>query len=140
MAPLVAPLAIFVAVSVVATRPPSWFEGGFPADAVPAIQHELRDPAVRVLADDRHADWLLWQLPQLRGRVAYDIRFELFSPSQFRELIAYRSRAGSDWQAAGRGYALVVVDPREVPAATLRQYGRPLYRNDDVVVLRNRTA
>jgi hypothetical protein len=140
LAPLVAPLAIVVAVAVVATRPAAWFERAFPADAVPALRHELRDPGVRVIADDRHADWLLWQLPELRGRLAYDVRFELFSPGQFRELIAYRGRAGTDWQAAGRGYALVVLDPTEVPPAALRQYGRPLYRSDDLVVLRNRSA
>jgi hypothetical protein len=140
VAQLVAPVAIIVAASVVVTRPSSWFERSFPAGAVPVLQHELRDPKVRVLADDRHADWLLWQLPQLRGRLAYDVRFELFSPRQFRELIAYRGRAGTDWQAAGRGYAIVVLDPSEVPAASLRQYGQTLYRSDDVVVLRNRAA
>jgi hypothetical protein len=140
VAPLVAPVAIVVAVSVVATRPSSWFERAFPADAVPTVRHELRDPEVRVIADDRHADWLLWELPQLRGRLAYDVRFELFSPGQFRELIAYRSRAGTDWRAAGRGYALVVLDPSEVPATAVRQYGQPLYRSDVVVVLRNRSA
>jgi hypothetical protein len=140
VAPLVAPVAIVVAASVVATRPSAWFERSFPAGAVPVLQHELRDPKVRVLADDRHADWLLWQLPQLRGRLAYDVRFELFAPGQFRKLIAYRSRAGTDWQAAGRGSAIVVLDPSEVPAAALWQYGQTLYRSDDVVVLRNRTA
>jgi hypothetical protein len=140
VAPLIAPVAIVVAALVVVTRPSSWFERSFPAGAVPVLQHELRDPRVRVLADDRHADWLLWQLPQLRGRLAYDVRFELFAPRQFRKLIAYRSRAGTDWQAAGRGYAIVVLDPSEVPAAALRQYGRTLYRSGDVVVLRNRSA
>jgi hypothetical protein len=140
VAPLLAPVAIVVAASVVVTRPASWFEQSFPTGAVPVLQHELRDPQVRVLADDRHADWLLWQLPQLHGRLAYDVRFELFSPRQFRELIAYRSRTGTGWQGAGRGYALVVLDPSEVPAAALRRYGQTLYRSDDVVVLRNRTA
>jgi hypothetical protein len=41
-----------------------------------------------VFADDRHADWLLWAQPSLRGRIAYDIRFELLTPQQFRTLRA----------------------------------------------------
>ena len=29
-------------------------------------------------ATDGTADWLLWRIPDLRGRIAYDVRFELY--------------------------------------------------------------
>jgi hypothetical protein len=66
--------------------------------------------SVRVFADDRYADWLLWAEPETRGRVAYDIRFELFDRSKFLRLSAYRNRIGDDWRRAARGYDVVLSD------------------------------
>jgi hypothetical protein len=63
-----------------------------------------------VLSDDRYADWLLWEHPQLVGRVAYDVRFELFSDDEFRKLFAYRNQVGDNWRRAGNGYAVVALD------------------------------
>ncbi len=40
-----------------------------------------RRPATRtsaLWATDGTADWLLWRIPDLRGRIAYDVRFELY--------------------------------------------------------------
>ena len=40
-----------------------------------------RRPAIRtsrLWATDGTADWLLWRIPDLRGRIAYDVRFELY--------------------------------------------------------------
>jgi hypothetical protein len=42
-----------------------------------------------VLADDVHSDWLLWKEPQLEGRLAYDVRFELLEPGQLAKLSAF---------------------------------------------------
>ncbi len=46
--------------------------------------------------------WLLWKVPALRGRVAYDIRFELLTDAQWQAVRAFRSsRPG--WQARFEG-------------------------------------
>lgn len=38
---------------------------------------------MKILADVRYADWLIWEDPRLfSGRVAYDTSFELLSTSQ----------------------------------------------------------
>ena len=104
-------LAVVLVVAVVtAARPESWYVREWPSRAEPAIATATRDPATLVLSDDRYADWLLWEHPKLVGRVAYDVRFELFSDEQFRRLFAYRNQVGDDWRRAGAGYAVVALD------------------------------
>jgi hypothetical protein len=60
-----------------------------------------------VLADDQHADWLLWQRPDLQGRVAYDVRFELFDTRQLARLVALRNGYAPLWKRCGGGFAVV---------------------------------
>jgi hypothetical protein len=92
-----------------------------------------------VFADDRFADWLLWTQPQLRGRVAYDVRFELFKPKQLKALAYYRNRIGDRWRAAASGHALDVFDPalqRDVEAGLLAGHRfHAVVRTRQIVVL-----
>jgi hypothetical protein len=137
--------AVGVAVIIVfagfaATRPAAWFEKAWPTQGVAAISRELATPNTRVIADDRHADWLLWQLPQLRGRLANDVRFELYSTKQLKALIAYQARSEANWRAAGAGYAVSVLDAQSVSPSQARAYGRLLYSSAGMIVVRNRSA
>ncbi len=60
-----------------------WFESGYDAQALDRTAALAeRDPRVRVYADGRFADWLLWHHPALAGRIAYDSRLELLSTRQ----------------------------------------------------------
>jgi hypothetical protein len=105
-------VAVAGAVVWAAVRPATDYETRFPAGLLGVV----RDRAAagdRVFANEATSDWLLWELPLLRGRVAYDVRFELDSPAQIRRLTAWRDlRPG--WRAATTGYALVVDDPKHV--------------------------
>ncbi|MGH2881709.1 MAG: hypothetical protein ACRDPA_03230, partial [Solirubrobacteraceae bacterium] len=57
----------------------------YPGAALAAVRGELAaHPGWRVYGDDYLADWLLWELPALRGSVATDARFELLSARQLR--------------------------------------------------------
>ena len=97
-----------------ASRPDGWYVREWPeaqSDRIAAAAGRTRS----VFADDRYADWLLWTEPQLRGRVAYDVRFELFSPKQLELLVGYRNRTGATWRAAASRYALDVFDPTLQP-------------------------
>ena len=137
--------AIGVAVIVVfagfaATRPAAWFEKAWPAQGVAAVSRELATPDTRVIADERHADWLLWQLPQLRGRLATDIRFELYSSKQLKALIAYQARSEGNWRAAGKGYAVTVLNAQSVTPSQARAYGRVLSAGSDMIVVRSAPA
>lgn len=103
------------------------------------------DPSLRVFADERFADWLLWRDPGLAGRVAYDASFELLSADQLSSIFMFKNEVGPAWDTAARGYRLLVLNPSS-PAATIdasqRARGsRILYRAQRVtVILRGRAA
>jgi hypothetical protein len=113
------PAAIAVAATVIGiaafavVRPIAWFTSEWPTAAATRIAALADRTDARVMADDRYADWLLWTEPQLRGRIAYDVRFELFNRSQIYKLAYYRNRIGDDWRAATTGYPIIVFDPAE---------------------------
>jgi len=71
------------AVAVLA-RPDSWFTSSYSTKAIPTLQRLIaRDPNVKIFADVRYADWLIWEKPKLfSGRVAYDTSLELLTPAE----------------------------------------------------------
>jgi hypothetical protein len=119
----------FVVTCAVFAHPSSWFLQEWPTRAA-AIAAE--DPSARVFADDRYADWLLWAEPSLRGRIAYDIRFELFDASQFRSLAHYRATHS---RAFVRGYDVFVSDRKHPSCSSSRC--RVVYRDETLVVSRS---
>ncbi len=68
--------------------------------------------ASRLFATDGTADWLLWRIPDLRGRIAYDVRFELYDPETLDRISRYGNREGADWKSLADGYPVVIVDDR----------------------------
>jgi hypothetical protein len=99
------------------------------------------DHSLRVLADQKSADWLLWRDPSLGGRVAFDVRFELLSAATLRRLQRLYLAAGTDWKSAAHGYGLIVLDAKDDPLSTRAFLAEPRRRvlYDDgtfVVILR----
>jgi hypothetical protein len=118
-------------------RDPSWYEEEWPLERVEAVQAALR-PGDRVFAPDRFSDWLLWKLPELRGRVAYDVRFELYDREFFDRLQRYAAEEGEDWKSFADGYRVVVVDEtrRSHTADFLAEPGaRAVYGDDELTVV-----
>jgi hypothetical protein len=101
------------AVAFAATRTDTWMLSAWPSPAeasqVSAIARATRSG--HVLADGRYADWLLWNAPELRGRLAYDVRFELLNTHQMTLLFNYNNQVGDNWRAATTGYPVIVLDP-----------------------------
>ena len=99
----------------VAAQGDDWFEQRFPARVTDAVADAARaDPPARVYAQDRWADWLVWKHPELAGRVAYDVRFELLKPREIRDFTRFNSRIGRAWPRTADGYEILVLD-REGP-------------------------
>ena len=151
LARLTRPIGIAAAAAAVgaagfaATRSDEWFLQRWPtAQASEIAALADRTPSRRIFADDRYADWLLWSEPRLRGRIAYDVRFELFSSGQIRKLSSYRNRIGDDWRAASDGYGLIVFDPalqEDVERGLLAESRfRVAARDSDLVVLARRRS
>ena len=110
----------------------------WPPEAVRAVRQVLAaDPHARVLAAEGSADWLLFELPGLRGKIAFDNRFEVLSLPRFRLVRDYLKQSGPGWDRLSRGYRVIVVDPRGNKALyrTYEARGlRMLFRNDHVAV------
>ena len=111
----VAVLAVVVAMA----RPASRFEDGSPsADA--ATVAAVAGAHGTVLADDAHADWLLWLQPSLAGRVDYDVRFELFSTAELRQIERLHDGRPGPWRRCGSTAAVVTFGSPAAARATLR--------------------
>ena len=132
---LVVILAIVAASSFL--RPTSWYETYWPREAVEAVRAEL-EPGDKVFAPDRFSDWLLWRIPELRGRVAYDVRFEVYDREFFDRLQEYAGETGADWKSFADGYRIVLVDEtrKSHTADFLAEPGaRAVYRGDEITVI-----
>jgi hypothetical protein len=128
-----------LAVLSVARHGRGWFERDYPAAAARVV---AAHPGARVFADERYADWLLFEQPSLAGRVAYDVRFELLPRRLLQAVVDFRKVHGVDWQRAADGYPLLVLDPVGDRQA-VRYYRalpgtRVLYGDGNVVVLLRR--
>ena len=130
-------LAVAAMVVFSLARPSSWYTQQWPKGPAAAVQRAL-GPNTRVYAADVYADWLLWRIPSLRGRLAYDVRFEIYSSEFFQRLLRYNAEVGSDWKSLADGYPIVVVDEteRSHTADFLAEPGaRRLFHNANVTVI-----
>lgn len=109
---VVGSVATIAAVALVATQfthPSKWIERDWlPTDA--AAVAKAAGPHGIVLADDRHADWLLWEQPSLEGRVAYDVRFELFARRELVQISGLRLASPPAWRRFGAAAAVVTFE------------------------------
>jgi hypothetical protein len=101
-----------------------------------------RDPALKVMADTRFTDWLLWRDRSLDGRIANDARFELMSAAQLSELTNLFSVVGTNWKQLAHGYRLLVLDRPDEPQTVkgfLAEPGRRILYDDGdrLVILRS---
>ena len=129
--------ALVVVLTVIAAKPASWFEGRWPEGMIAAVRSA--GPDARVYPSDRHADWLLWRIPELRGRLAYDVRFELLTRDGFIDLVKFDSEYKDRWKHIADGFDVIVVDERSKPSHTadfLAEPGaRAAYRDEHTAVI-----
>jgi hypothetical protein len=129
--------AVLVVAASLFARDETWFEEYWPREAVEAVRAELTEDD-RVFAPDRFSDWMLFRIPELRGRVAYDVRFELYDREFYERLQDYNFEDGADWKSFADGYRIVIVDEtrRSHTADLLRERGaRAVYRDDEITIV-----
>ena len=123
-------------------RDETWFEDYWPQEVVQAVHAKLQ-PGDRVFAPDRFSDWMLFKIPELRGRVAYDVRFELYDRSFFDRLQDYNFEDAPNWKSFADGYRIVIVDETRMSHTKhlLEEPGaRVIYRDDEITVVARRSA
>jgi hypothetical protein len=84
----------------------------YPPAAVQAVRSALAaHPNARLLADDRTADWLLYEAPQLKGRIAFTGRWEVLTRPEFQAARDFIKQDEPNPARFERGYQLFAVDP-----------------------------
>jgi len=135
---LVSLAGLAVALVAFLARPASWYVDEWPESRIAAVEAATRDPNARLWATDGTADWLLWRIPDLRGRIAFDVRFELYDEPTLAAIEQY-GRATGDWRSTLDGYRAVVVDERKHFSTLRREPGaRVVYRDREIAVVRGR--
>jgi hypothetical protein len=131
---------VAVATIGVAFEPDSWFLQQYPVKAANAAAATAGTHG-RVFADERYADWLVFEHPQLAGRIAYDSRFELLTSRQLRSVEEFRNLVAG-WKETIGGYSVLVLDRKadDQPLKALlnAQQARAVTRQGPVVVLQRR--
>ena len=97
-----------VALVVAASRPASWFTRDYP----PAAARVVAGQTGAVFANGAFGDWLLFKEPSLRGRVAYDARFEVLPDGRLADA-AHVSIGRYDSEQILRPFDVVVLRPEE---------------------------
>src|SRR5262249_39752076 len=97
-----------------------------------------------VYAHEKYADWLLWRDPSLRGKVAYDARFELLTHNELKRVAELTGVVGLDWKRNANGYRVLVLNEARTDRtsqAFLAEPGiRTLFHGDDARVMLRRTG
>jgi hypothetical protein len=135
---LAALAGLAVALLAFVARPASWYVSSWSEPQLEAVRDATRDPNVRLFATDGTADWFLWRIPDLRGRIAYDVRFELYDEATLDRIARYGD-VQRDWKSLADGYRVVIVDQREHLAAFRREPdAKVLYRDDEIALIARR--
>ena len=96
----------------------------------------VEHPGARVWATEQWADWLLWEDPQLEGRIAFDARVELLTEAQVKRMTVFSATSLLARQVLRR-YAIVVASKGNEPDAyrALRREGPVVYDDGNVLVV-----
>ena len=101
-------------------KPAAWFQRGYDRRALTVVGVAVRQhPGTRIFSDVRFGDWLLWEDPQLAGRVAYDTRFELLSGRQLQALATVTANPAPGQHDTLAPYGLLVLDSTKTPVRRL---------------------
>jgi hypothetical protein len=105
-------LALLTTVVVLA-RPQNWFTSTYPTRAIPTLERLIaNDREVKIFADIRYADWLIWEDPSLfSGRVAYDTSLELLTISQLRSIATVTNPGHKSIPAVLAPYGIWLLNP-----------------------------
>lgn len=138
-------VVMLVTAGAVATRPSQWFEQHYDRRALNTVVAAARqDRNLQIFAETHFADWLLWHAPELRGRIAYDTRFELLTSEQLSSLSRLATVTTPRFADPIQGYGLLVLDPgqqkKSADALLALPRVRPVLRGNGVIVARQRVC
>jgi hypothetical protein len=93
------PVAVVVFVVRLYAMSDASLEREYPREVLPVLAKTAADhPESKIAISDYFADWALWYIPELEGRVVFDVRFELLDDAQARAMGTF-SFAKRGWEA-----------------------------------------
>ena len=96
-------------------------------------------PDDRVFAPDRFSDWMLFKIPELRGRIAYDVRFELYDDDVLRSPAGLRLRGRRRTGSRSRTATASSSSTRRRKSHTADFLAEPgtrvIYRDDEITIV-----
>jgi hypothetical protein len=130
-----------LAIGVALVRDDGWYTREWPNGSLAAVREATDGTSLRVFTDTKYGDWVLWNIPELRGRVSHDIRFEIYDPDTFLDIVRFRGKRGDDWKEVTEGFDVLVFrtgTPAEshVPDFLAEPGATKLYSDDQVTVIR----
>jgi hypothetical protein len=130
---------VALVVIVVAARGTGGLTGSFPAKGGDVVaKAAAARPGALVYSNERFADWLMFEHPELRGRLAFDARFELLTAPQLQRIFDWTNQITPHWRDAVTGSGVVVLDmsDEQALAKSLRQDSRyrQVYRDARMTV------
>jgi len=133
--------ALAVALVAAFARDETWYVKNWPEDAVAAIETEVETSDRRVFSATRYSDWLLWRVPELRGRISHDVRFEIFDRETFERIVRFKGEQGDDWKSITDGFGVVLLetgtrDASQVPDFLQEQGAVTLHQDPRVTAIR----
>ncbi len=121
-------VAAAISAAVLASTSNGTFQRVVPAATVTAVSQTMRHtPCARVMADYAVAPALLWQHPELAGRVGFDTRFEIYRQSRVVGWFRFNDGAPG-WDAATGGYDLLAISSSRHPQLAARIRAAPDWR------------
>jgi hypothetical protein len=132
-------LGLLAAVAAQAQRPSPLHQNGYSPAAAAKIANTAGGHGI-VLADEMASDWLLWEQPQLAGRVAFDARFELLNAAEVRQVYLLEHLSHAVWGRCGVRARVVVFRGADVlqrarSEAVLAARARVIVRTPTVVAV-----
>ena len=129
-------IVVVATAAVTAARPADWYRGGGYPTRAASVAADAAGLSGRVFATEAYADWLLWQRPDLGGRLAFDARLELLHADELKRIFAVEATLLPD-RSLLRGYRVFVVPPElvDVIRRSSARRLRVLDREGGVVVL-----
>jgi hypothetical protein len=122
LALVAAAVAAVVAFGIIAVaRPGSFYEQPLRPEAARVAAEEAARGRGPVLAASELADWLLWRQRSLRGRVAFDARFELLSEEELRRLSAFFRRSRPGWRSVASCCSVLVLRTKHETTPIMRR-------------------
>lgn len=102
---------VVLVVGIVAARGTGGLVRGYPAAAGDAVARAAAArPGTLVYSNEHFGDWLLFEHPELAGRVAFDARFELLDAPQLQRIFDWTNQITTGWRSATAGSGVIVLD------------------------------